>query len=460
MNQLNNTSIMPFSNNFSDIKGKIFEGYIIDKPDPDNLNRYAVYIPELMAPAAYGARYVFCKNDISSFTRHRDPISKMSYSHGSYQPLTPGTRVLVTFTKNTMENSGKIIAVDGTIKSEHHDRDNYTLVFKTKNNSKLYIDENKNVIHLLHKNGKSNIYMTDDDIILQLNDENGNEYELNTALKIHKGEIQLIIGKTVYKFSQNGWNMTIGDENNLSFIDVTKEGVQISGKSYINIVTDGKLSLNGSKSFLTGYDECHVFGNDLRLTGSQKAQLSGTTVNVQGWFDAHVKGLHVGIEGFISIDSQSLFTNNFNLVASNNYAPIYNETSMIYTNSTQIHARASTIEAQDGFIISGMGVGASTASTVGVSLSSSLLTLKISLMGINTALLMNEPSGAMAAVNYLLTQTIAGSANPASDLTPTVLPINDDDVKDPIAALAKKIKNSEIQAEKNTYTDEVVMYRI
>jgi len=454
-------NIVPFSNNhISDIKGRIFEGYIIDKPDPDNLNRYAVYIPELMAPAAYGAKYVFCRNDIGSFTRHKDPISKMYYSHGSYHPLTPGTKVLVTFTRNTMENSGKIIAIDGTIKSEHYDRDNYTLVFKTKTGSKLYIDENKEVIHLLHKNGNSNIYMTDEDIILQLNDEVGDDYELNTALKIHKGEIQFIFGKTVYKFTQNGWNMTIGDENNLSFIDVTKEGIQISGKSYINIVTDGKLSLNGGKSFLTGYDECHVFGNDLRLTGSQKAQLSGTTVNIQGWFDAHIKGLHVGIEAYVSIDSQALFLNNFNLVANNNYAPIMNNTSMIYTNTSQIHARTSTIEAQDGFIISGMGVGANTAGTVGTSLSSSLLTLKISLMGINTGLLMNDSTGSMAAVNYLLTQTIAGSANPASDLVPTVLPINNDDIKDPIAALAKKIKNNEIQAEKNTYMDEVVSYRI
>jgi hypothetical protein len=89
-----------------------------------------------------------------------------------------------------------------------------------------------------------------------------------------------------------------------------------------------------------------------------------------------------------------------------------------------------------------------------------MLTLKISLMGINTGLLMNDPTGSMAAVNYLLTQTIAGSANPASDLVPTILPMNDDDVKDPIAALAKKTKNNELQAEKNTYIDEVISYRI
>jgi len=452
--------IKPFSDKIKEIKGRIFEGYIIDKPDPDNLNRYAVYIPELMAPAEYGAKFIFCKNIIGSYTRHKDPISKMYYSHGSYQPLTPGTRVLVTFMKNTMENSGYIIGVNSTIKSENYDRDNYTLVFKTKTGSQLYIDENKDVVHLVHKNGSSNVYLTEEDIILQLNDEDGDDYKLNTALKIHKGEIQFIIGKTAYKFTQNGWNMTIGDENNLSFIDVTKEGIQISGQRYINIVTEGKLSLNGGKSFLTGYDECHVFGNDLRLTGSQKAQLSGTTVNVQGWFDAHIKGLHVGIDGYISIDTQALFTNNFNLVASNNYAPIYNETSMIYTNATQIHARASTIEAQDGFILSGLGVGASTASTVGTSLSTSLLGLKVTLMGINTGLLMNEPSGAMAAVNYLLTQTIAGSANPASDLVPTVLPVVDNDVKDPIASLAKKIKNTEELAQKHTYIDDVVSYRI
>ena len=382
MNQAN--SLIPFSKNIDNIKGKIFEGYILDKPDVDNLNRYAVYIPELMAPAGYGAKYIFCKNIIGSFSQHKDPISKMYYSLGSYQPLTPGTRVLVTFTRNTMENSGYILAVNSTIKSDNFDRDNYTLIFKTKNGSRLYVDENKDIVHLAHNDGASNVYLSNEDIILQLNDADGDKYELNTALKIHKGEIQFIFNDTIFKFNRNGWNFSIGKDNNLSFIDVTKEGIQISGQKYINIVTDGKLSLGGNKTFLTGYDECHVFGNDLRLTGSQKAQLSGTTVNVQGWFDAHIKGLHVGINGYISIDSQSLFTNNFNLVANNNYAPIFNETSLIYTNSSQIHARASTIEAQDGFILSGLGVGASTTASIGTALSASLLGLKITLMGIIT----------------------------------------------------------------------------
>jgi hypothetical protein len=446
--------------NINNIKGKIFEGYILDKKDPLNLNRYAVYIPELMAPASYGSKWVWCRNAIGSFTRHRDPMTKIYYSYGSYQPLTPGTRVLVTFIKNNMEDGGYIIAVTSTIKNEIIDRDNYTLVYKTKSGSKFYIDENKDILHISHSHGNTNVYLSKDDIILQINEKNGDTYELNTALKIHRNEIRFIFGDTVYKFDKNGFGMSIGEENNLSFINITKEGIQISGQKYINIVTDGKLSLNGGKSFLTGYDECHVFSNDLRLTGSQKAQLSGTTVNVQGWFDAHVKAMHVGIDAYISIDTQSLFTNNFQLVANNTFAPLYNLTSMIYTNATQIHARASTIEAQDGFILSGMGIGASTSSTVGTSLSTSLLGLKVSLMTMNTGLLLNEPSGAMAALNYILTGTIAGSASPASDLTPVTLPSPNSDIRDPIAGLVSKIENEENQSKYNTTPDEVFVINI
>ena len=445
-------------NNSSGIKGRNFEGYVIDKPDPLNLNRYAIYIPDLMAPAAYGSKYVFCKNIIGSYSRHRDPISKQYYSQGSYAPLTPGTRVIITFLKNSMEEGGYIIAVNSTIKNENYDRDNYHLIFKTKKNSKMYIDENKEIIHIMNKNGESNIFMSDDDIMLQLNDEVGDKFEINTSLKMSKGEIKFIIGKALYKFTQNGFSMSLGKENNTSFIEISEEGIQISGKKYINVVTDGKLSLGASKTFLTGYDNCHIYGNDLRLTGSQKAQLSGTTVNVQGWFDAHIKGLHVGIDGYIGIDTQSLFTNNFNLVANNNYAPIKNESSMIYTNTSQIHARASTVEAQDGFILSGMGVGASTATTVGASLSATMLSLKVSLMGINTSLLINDPTGSMAAVNYLLTGSIAGTAYPASDLIPTVMPtLTDDLVKtDPLAIAATREKDSELKAKQNTIPDRVL----
>ena len=65
----------------------------------------------------------------------------------------------------------------------------------------------------------------------------------------------------------------------------------------------------------------------------------------------------------------------------------------------------------------------------------------------------------MAAVNYLLTQTIAGSAYPASDLAPTVLPSNGN-IKDPIASLATKIKQTEKLSQKHTYSDKVIEYRI
>ena len=276
----------------NDIKGKSFEGYIIDKKDPLNLNRYAIYIPELMAPARFGSKWVWCKNVIGSFTRHRDPITKIYYSYGSYQPLTPGTRVLVNFIKNNMEDGGYIIAVTSTVKSEHANRDDYTLIYKTKNNSKFYIDENKNILHISHANGKTNFYMSDRDIVLQINDAENTKttdnYKLNSSIKLHKNEIDFIFGDVIYKFSKNGFSMSTGEKNNLSFIDITRDGINISGQKYINMITEGKVNINGGKTFLTGYDECHVFSNDLRLTGSQKAQLSGTTVNVQGWFDTHI----------------------------------------------------------------------------------------------------------------------------------------------------------------------------
>jgi hypothetical protein len=446
--------------NINDIKGKIFEGYILDKKDPLNLNRYAVYIPELMAPARYGSKWVWCKNVIGSFTRHRDPMTQIYYSYGSYQPLMPGTRVLVAFIKNNLEDGGYIISVTSTIKNENNDRDNYTLVYKTKNGSKFYIDENKDILHISHSQGHTNIYLSKEDIILQINEKDKDKFELSTAIKMHKNEINFIFEDTVYKFDKNGFSMSLGEENNLSFLNITKDGIHISGQKYINIVSNGKLNLNGNKTFLTGYDECHVFSNDLRLTGSQKAQLSGTTVNVQGWFDTHVKAMHVGIEAFVSLDTQSLFTNNFQLVANNSYAPIYNITSMIYTNSTQIHARASTIESQDGFILSGMGIGASTASTVGTSLSTSLLSLKITLMTMNTGLLLNDPTGSVAAINYILTGSIAGSASPASDLTPVTLPSPASDIKDPIAGLATKIEKDEDRSKFNTTPDEVFTINI
>jgi len=443
------------------VRGKIYIGYIMNYQDPLNSGRLAVYIPELFPLNYPGKNYVFCRNGISTFHKSRDPFSKEYISYGSYTPIHPGTRVLVTFLNENLEN-GIIIGIDSDTKLPIQEKDakNYYLIMQTKNGSRIYFDENKNIFHIMAAQGKTNIYLSETDILLQTEEFNPETGDLKrrNAIDIDDNGINFYIGEAVYSFTEEG--LTITYPKSSSYFNITKNGIDISAKKYINLSSDeGKIHVYSKNLFLNGYNETHVLSNDLRLTGSQKAQLSGTTVNVQGWFDTHIKGMHVGIDSIIMTSLQSLVTNKLSLAYENSFSSLSNETSIIKTITTTTYARGSTLNLIDGMTIRGMGLGASVSSSVGTTLSSTSTALQLSLMSINTTLLLNDPSGAMAAANSILTNSIAGTASAASGANAFVFKSANPNGKDPLSGYIAFIKDSEDKDKFNIIPDTIMVMK-
>ncbi len=397
--------------NFKTLSGKIFIGYIQDIPDPTNTGRHAVYIPNILKSQIPGEKYIFCKEIINTYVRTRDPLKNGTpyFSYGSYQPLIPGTKVLVTFVNNSMD-SGYIIGIDGKVKQPFAKE---WLIFKTKNDTEMYVDDDAGIIHINNK--FSNVYMTQDEIILQVNKQKPNdgedEKEAQTYIQLDKSSIMFKVGNSSYSFNENGIILHSG-EKAATYLEISKDTININATKSVNISSDeGSVAINSQYTYLTGYNELHLFGNDARFTGAQKAQISGTTVVMWGWFDAHVKGLHVGIDAWLSYDTFTTLKNEVNLALSQTTSIIDTKTTSLESSVTGVKAESYSIKAQDGIVISNMGIGAAVSGSMNASMSAISLSTKLILMTINTGLLMSDPF--TGAANQVLTMTIGGAANQA-----------------------------------------------
>jgi hypothetical protein len=266
-------------------------------------------------------------------------------------------------------------------------------------------------MHLRHNKGKSNVYLSDDEIILQISDINASKGGLERAssLILSKEGLKIIIDEdTVYQFDKSGFNLSLGKDT-ASIFQISKDGINIIGNKFVNIASEsGKIHLSGAESFITGYNELHLFGNDTRLTGTQKCQVSGTTINIQGWYDTHIKAMHVGIEAYLMFNQRSLISNYFNAGLKNEYSTIDTTSSMVSTTSTNVYSLSSSIQLTDGFILSNMGLGSSVSSSVSASMTGLVTSIETG-MAIGGTMLLNNDAFTGAATN-ILTQSIAGSA--------------------------------------------------
>jgi hypothetical protein len=439
-----------------DLNGKKFIGYIIDMPDPLNLGRYAVYIPNMMAFNMVGTRYIWCKNAINTYSIHRDPITKKFYKAGQYIPLPPGTKVIVEFLSNSLEQ-GYITGVDGFIPTK--DRDNYYLVYETLHGSKFYVDDKRDILHIQHSDGLTNIFLSKDNITLQLNQNNSSgEIVRNSAIVIDENRIQFVVKNQLLEFSVDGLKMILDDENTKTFLSITQEGMNLSANKFINFnVEDGRFFVNSKDMFLTGLNESHIWSNDLRLTGSQKAQLSGTTINIQGFLDIHLKSLNINEEALVSYNLRTMMYNADVFGAMNTYASVYSLTAQVNSTANSMNAQSGSLNASDGVSFENMGVGSSAAGSINGAMNVVATSMYFGNATVGTALLMNEPTGAMAATNMVLSSTIAGSAEQAPLQIPIPLP-EIPNPKDQISGLVNHGKKLEEEAKYNTIPDEIFKF--
>lgn len=349
------------------IPNKTYRAMITGLSDTTD-GKYKVYIPSLMA---HDKTFQWCmaKNKTSSYAKWTDPTSKKVYSTGSYLPLIVGMMVEVKF-DTTDQSSCMIVGVvyDQTPLNKD-DQENFYLFGKTKNGTMIYVDESRNITHIMHNGGKTNAILMDDKISLSVNEVSpvGNNNLSNIELGAEA--ITLKVGFTTFLLDDSGMQL------------VTKDNKYHFGNKDIAYKTDkfsieaNTYEIQANKIYLNGLEELHLKSTVTRVSGGQHLSLTGNVINV-----------HSNVLTSISSNTSVHLKSNLNMLLE---CPTHVkvDTGFLALNAMQTHISSdmTTISssffalnsqsiAMDGMINQNIGIGSAATAMDGVS------------MGISTAL--------------------------------------------------------------------------
>ena len=255
------------------IPNKVYQAVIIGLSDTTD-GKYKIYIPSLMAHDK-NFRSCFAKNKASSYGKWMDPKTKEIKSIGTYIPLQIGMLVNVIF-DTVNYNSGSIIGFHyDEIPLNKDDQENFYLFGKTKNGTQIYCDESRNITHIMHNKGVSNIIFFDDKISLSINEPSKAGTNNFSNVEIGQESIILKVGNTSLILDESGMQIR------------TKDNVWDFGNKDMSFKTDrysieaNTFEVQARKIFVNGTDETHIKSTVTRVTGGQQLALNGNTVNVE-----------------------------------------------------------------------------------------------------------------------------------------------------------------------------------
>lgn len=239
---------------------KEYSGIVLGEPDPKNIGRYKVYIPEMMSKLSNSSDGIWVQNEIHKHKFHRyvdtkARISDEDASYGSYMPLQPGTRVFVLFKSESMD-SGYIdrIASFDTIPGQNANRDNFYLALKTTKGSWIYVDEELGIMQFVFHNGKVEFMMTDE------------------FVQLYKGEPKAagkegVLPKSLIHMDNEKIVCTVEDN---TFTEIKKESIKLSvnsGSSSI-FMDPNTINIRSANVKINGESAVHLKGADMQLNAS------------------------------------------------------------------------------------------------------------------------------------------------------------------------------------------------
>ncbi len=438
----------------------IYEGTILPYQDKLNPTKYAVHIPEIhnTPTGKMALKYVWADNEYSNKYQSLKKKNTNYMEFGSYMPLESELTVLVKFRSQHLD-SAYIFEVASEHKKipEYVDKDNFYLLCSTKNQSKVYIDDTKNRIHLSQHNGKSNIMMDDYGITLQMNNTTTSKTIMESKLELSENGFLVQFGENKFTFNETGFAITYGE--NRTFLKMTKKGIELVGEDFINVTTTGPLNLYGESTNLTGEGSLNLRGTNTKLTGLQKLAMNGNIIHMEGVMDTHIKsGLSLNIESLLHLRMSAIIADQQYTGMSNIFTAMENKVTSLAVETSSMKAEAISSMASDGMIMSGMGIATSIGSSVSNSTSATMIGLQASMTGITTAFNLDNIGMAIASA-VIADNAIADTAEPASNISDNLfgtLP-SDDDGTNFITKLTDSQRNSITTASKYVNPSSLLM---
>lgn len=375
--------------------------------------KYKIHIPELMSHDK-SFRWCYARNHVSPYGKWIDPNSNEVYSIGSYIPLQVGMNVEVAFETQSF-HSGRIVGLVYTeAPLNKDDQENFYLFGKTKNGTQIYTDDSRNITHIMHNKGLSNIILMDDKISFSINEVSAVGNNNFSNIEMSKESIILKVGDTALVLDESGISF-VSKDNQYNF--GTKE---MNFKTSKFSVEADSYEIQAGKIYLNGLEELHMKSTVSRLTGGQHLSLNGNVVNVDSNTNTTIQSsgstnlkaninlsvscpstISLSTLGFLSLSGTSTVVDGINTVI----------------NGTSLALNGSVI-LEDSQIVRGMGVGSSMAASMVATAKSMELAMQGVDIGLTTAFHFNDPFSGMA--TNVMTETLPGVAQGAPNPMPNV----------------------------------------
>jgi hypothetical protein len=379
--------------------------------------KYPVYIRELSPVGSLNIFWVTNEVESSTFLRWMDPSLPTTEpsgkkSAGSYFPLHYGMPVEVKF-RNTNQNSGyisKLINNNGYVPTEHSKKDLFYLLCKTVNDSYIYLDDERETIHIMNSKGKSNILHTGE--LLNDGSDGVGTAKSNTIVEASKTSIDLKFNNNFITVDDTGITFSVGEKSR-SYLKITESGIKFGSAGDIQVRSDKNLNLEGNHTYLQGDAELDIYSNNTRMSGSQLLNLTSNVINIEGFTDTHIKGNHILLDALMKLKLNGLMIdiNAFSTLFMNSLLQVVN--SQVISNTAPTISNVGSVIFNDGMIMNNMNLGTGISNSLKASTMAASIGTEAAAASMVTALTVsNDPISGLSSM--FLNSVLPGSAQPAN----------------------------------------------
>ena len=411
--------------------GKPYIGLVYDGIDLEKNNKYPIYIRKLSTPGQMNI--IWATNEIAgnNFSRWIDPMVHSSQdssklSAGSYFPLKRGMQVEVIFRTTDISDAyvSKIINNNGSTPINHQVRDDFYLVCKTANDSYIYMDDNREIIHMMNSAGKTNVLLDPNRVVLHVGEliNGGAEgVKADSIVDVSKSGISLKFGDSLIKIDAGGIILSAGEKSK-SYFHVTESGFKFGGDEDITINSEKNLNLIGQKVFVTGIEELNIHSTNTKMSGAQMLNLTGNTISIDSSLETSIKGTHIGVDALMKLHLSGLMIDCKALSTLYCDSLMYTNNSQVMTNNTSVMVNNASSILTDGITLSNMQFAMSAAQNMYAVQESVSISTEAAMAALTIGMGFNDPiSGSIA---NIMNSTLPGAANPANNILslPTLVP--------------------------------------
>lgn len=411
--------------------GKPYTGLVYDGIDLEKNNKYPIYIRQLSQPGQMNI--IWATNEIlgNTFSRWIDPTQHASqdsskYSSGSYFPLKRGMKVEVIFRTTDITDGyvSKIINNQGSMPLNHDLRDDFYLVCKTANDSYIYMDDNREMIHIMNTAGKSNLLLDSNRAVLHVGELiNGGAEGVKTdsIVEVTKSGISLKYGNSFIKIDAGGIVLSAGEKSK-SYFQITESGFKFGGDEDLTIEAGKNLNLIGQKTYVTGIEELNIHSTNTKMSGAQMMNITGNTISIDSSLETSIKGTHVGVDALMKLNLSGLMIDCKALSTLYLDSIMYTNNSQVATTNTSVMVNNASTIMTDGITLSNMQFAISAAQNMYAVQEATSISTEAAAAALTIGMGFNDPiSGSIA---NIMNSALTGAANPANNLLslPTLVP--------------------------------------